>query len=209
MTHFNHSAASANRLKAAQEDAGIPSGRILCLKQMVDTRWNSEFDMLERLLTLRTFVGQALTKSKFQEVLTGLEWQIVEEVIDVLRPLSDATKISCAKKYPTISMVIPLVTGIKHQIKSKSRNYEPGSSAHILAKNLLDSLETRFHVFDSDIEPLTTFLDRRYRNFFREKGNYEKIKKSLLEEISHESSSPESSQSSEADSDRAKSKIIT
>jgi len=85
---------------------------VLKLKQDVSTRWNSTFLMLERLIKLKeplTIV--MITLKEAPSNLSSEEWNIIEDMIPLLRPFDKLTVELSAEHYPTISMVILLIRG--------------------------------------------------------------------------------------------------
>lgn len=80
---------------------------------MVPTRWNSKYEMLERMKKLRTPLSQVLSNCTTMSGLTGIEWKQIHDIIIVLKPLYEATLISCGAKYPTLSSVEPILYGIE------------------------------------------------------------------------------------------------
>lgn len=85
---------------------------VLKLKQDVRTRWNSTFLMLERLIKLKeplTIVMMTLKGAPTN--LSSEEWNIIEDMIPLLRPFDKLTVELSAEHYPMISMVIPLIRG--------------------------------------------------------------------------------------------------
>lgn len=102
------------------------------LIQDVPTRWNSCFDMLERVneqnpAILAVASDDKLTKHASNSVktysLTFEEQTIVEELIEVLSPFKKATTILCAENSPTMSKVLVCMAKISKALDSKS--YSP------------------------------------------------------------------------------------
>ncbi|XP_039315453.1 zinc finger BED domain-containing protein 4-like, partial [Solenopsis invicta] len=109
--HFRHSNIAWKALKKNQENFNIP---VLKLIQSVPTRWNSTFDMLERLVKNRrplesVLADKLITKSKVAQNLeiAEREWHIMENFINVLKPLKIATTVLCAHN-SLLSMVRPI-----------------------------------------------------------------------------------------------------
>lgn len=64
-----------------------PSLRII---QDVETRWNSEFAMFQRLLELQKALGAVLSLPKMPTGLSNEEWTIIQMYSDVLGPFKEA-----------------------------------------------------------------------------------------------------------------------
>lgn len=92
------------------------ASRIDVLIQCVPTRWNSTYYMIERLLEQRKSISGVLndrlyTSMKIAKKYTlGLEaWEILEQLNNILKPFELTTKIISSEKYPTSSLVLPLL----------------------------------------------------------------------------------------------------
>lgn len=113
--HFRHSNIAWEALKENQENLKMP---VLKLIQSVPTRWNSTFDMLERLLKNRrpvesVLADRSVTKAKVAQNLeiSEHEWHIMENFVNVLKPLQVATTVLCAHN-SSFSMVRPIVRSL-------------------------------------------------------------------------------------------------
>ena len=111
--HFNHSCLATSELMKRQQsmDASKPSRKLI---QHVKTRWNSVFDMMERLTELRWPVLAVLsdrTVTKLAEAKTldmkEEHWTLIEELLPVLRPLQVVTSLFSAEQSPSASTVYP------------------------------------------------------------------------------------------------------
>lgn len=109
--HFKHSTVSCEKLRKVQEQLKLPQH---ILTQDVSTRWNSQYDMQQRLVEQKDAVTLCLTSIDAVPNLNVREWTTAQEMIDVLKPFYDLTVMMCAEKYSTLSMVIPLVNGVMH-----------------------------------------------------------------------------------------------
>ncbi|KAJ7985135.1 hypothetical protein DPEC_G00348940 [Dallia pectoralis] len=89
VTDFRTSTTAKERLAQVQEQMGRP---VLKMIIEVDTRWNSTYSMLERLYQLREPVGAALASLKTDITPpTALEYEAVQDALDVLAPFRQAT----------------------------------------------------------------------------------------------------------------------
>ncbi|CAB4063780.1 unnamed protein product [Lepeophtheirus salmonis] len=62
-----------------------------------NTRWNSLISMIERFLKLKQCIPKALQVINSAEIISTKEWEVLEEMIDVLRPFEIALKGLCSR----------------------------------------------------------------------------------------------------------------
>lgn len=111
---FNHSGVASDHLRKATDKVLI---------QDVPTRWNSTYYMIERFLEVKTQVNDILLSIPNDQMLvTGKEFELLNNVLTMLRPLEEATKIVSGDKYCTASTVIPIVSIIKDKLGKLSDN---------------------------------------------------------------------------------------
>lgn len=119
VTFFRKSERANEELKELQQrEWEKKESQCLKLIQEVRTRWNSRYDMLDRFLLLCDFVGRVLakvareksSKAKPPLMITSEEEEIIREVRDLLKPLSQVTKEISSEKSVTLSKCIPLVS---------------------------------------------------------------------------------------------------
>jgi len=90
VTYFRTSTTAKERLAQVQEQIGRPALKMII---EVDTRWNSTYNMLERLYQLREPVGAALASLKTNITPpTALEYEAVQDALHVLAPFHQATE---------------------------------------------------------------------------------------------------------------------
>lgn len=160
----------------------------LHLIQMVDTRWNSEYLMLERMERVKEPLSQVLSKDAHLNNLTGREWISVKELLQAMKPLYEATEISCGKKYPTISMIIPLINGIKRclQAMTDTSTVNPSMRSRF-AKYIVEFLDERFDtVLTNTLYHKCTFMDPRYKTHFLDADENEDTLKAVKRELMSE-----------------------
>lgn len=152
---------------------------------MVVTRWNSEYEMLERMQRLQKPLSQVLADSTDTESISGTEWSKISYVLKVMKPLYDATKISCGVKYPTLSMVKPLLFGITNGLNSIEFDYDDASEmGREFVDNILNGVDVRFCEVDRDIIfKKSTYLDPRYKNYFYKEEEVKEIEEDIKLEI--------------------------
>ena len=70
--------------------------------------------MLDRLKQLKDPLSITVTNLTTRVEFLGPEdWNILRDCLDVLKPANDLTSILSGEKYPTMSLVIPLIRGLQ------------------------------------------------------------------------------------------------
>ena len=87
-----------------------------------ETRWNSTFYMLERIVDFKAPLNAVLSNISSVSGLSSYEWSIVESYVEALRPLEQGTKILSGTRYFTISMVISVLNSIFDHMKAVDMN---------------------------------------------------------------------------------------
>ena len=66
--------------------------------------------MLQKLQEQQAAIATTLMESKDTHLMPeGSEWKIINELVNVLAPFNLATETLSGEKYPTISMIVPLL----------------------------------------------------------------------------------------------------
>ena len=68
--------------------------------------------MVDRLLALKESVSSDIITNENCENLSTAEWKLAHGFTNILKPVAEATEIASGEKYPTRSLVIPLIIGI-------------------------------------------------------------------------------------------------
>ncbi|KAL0973170.1 hypothetical protein UPYG_G00199880 [Umbra pygmaea] len=96
------------------------SHQALQLIQEVQTRWNSTFDMLQRLYDQREPVAAALSNLNNDTApLTSLEYEIIQQSLSLLQPFKLATTEMSEEKRVSASKLIPLYRMLQHKLAQK------------------------------------------------------------------------------------------
>ena len=107
--HFHKSTKETYTLREKQTLLQIPQHQLV---QECETRWNSTFLMLERILE-QPAICAVLTENKDRSVRSlfpdSSEWIVIEELVGVLKPFYDTTTFFSGSKYPTFSCLAPLL----------------------------------------------------------------------------------------------------
>ncbi|XP_054652845.1 zinc finger BED domain-containing protein 4-like [Dunckerocampus dactyliophorus] len=157
---FKTSTRAKEKLTEVQLQLDKPQHKLI---QEVDTRWNSTFQMLQRLLEQREPVGAALASLTTDVLpLNCAEYEEVAECLEVLGPLSLATTELSVEKKVSASKVIPLVRMLQHKITEKSTSLlHP--CAKQLSQSLLQFLVARCNVENIRVLAVATILDPRFK----------------------------------------------
>ena len=92
--------------------------------QDVITRWNSTYFMIERLLEQRWAIYAVIHDDKFTKPndryldLKTHQWEILQQMVAVLKPLQVATTALCEEQNISVSLVYPVINGLvrKHLV---------------------------------------------------------------------------------------------
>jgi hypothetical protein len=87
-TYFKHSSQNTKKLLDRQKQLGMSP---LKLKQECITRWNSKYDMLDRLVIIKDAVSSVVASMKNVKGLSANEWEIAEEYVKVFKPFKVLT----------------------------------------------------------------------------------------------------------------------
>lgn len=120
VSHYYKSKAATARLK------NIQINRPKTIIQMVDTRWNSESHMLDRLVQLKTAILTELATSPYQVCnMSNDEWDLADGYLEALKSIEIITNVMSADAYPTTSIVILVLNEIEtnlNDITSLTKN---------------------------------------------------------------------------------------
>ena len=145
-THFSHSTLAKEKLREIQQTLQLPEHIIM---QDVQTRWNSTFCMVERMLEQKLALVNYAAGNDIAE-LSKSHWTLLESAVSVLCPLESVTR-SVSSDESTMGDVIPLVLALKTKLQGLDDSGVTGMKAE-----LLDDIATRLHV-------VSMMLDPRYR----------------------------------------------
>lgn len=164
-----------------QRQMGRPTLKLL---QEVETRWNSTYHMLQRLVDLREPVGAALASLNTDiTTLTSAEFTTISGCLSLLSGFNDATIELSEEKNVSGSKVVPLLKMLEQMLQE-----EMAKTAEAVAKemgeHLLRQLRERLHTLQSmSIMSLATLLDPRFKliGFFSPSKDAEATKRLVAE----------------------------
>nr|CAD7432108.1 unnamed protein product [Timema monikensis] len=151
--HYRRSSQARERLHSLQERMQVPQ---LELIQYVETRWSSEYCMLQRLVEMKGPIAAELAQSEHNiEPLTNADWAQAKGVLEVLEPLAQATKEISGDSYPTSSMVIPILHCLSSHLNSRIQRQEEANLSTALRNELYRDFEEMDSTADEP-EPSTS-----------------------------------------------------
>ncbi|XP_015217186.1 E3 SUMO-protein ligase ZBED1 isoform X1 [Lepisosteus oculatus] len=160
--YFQQSNEAMYMLREKQKLQGLPqcmliSDRVTC--------WVTTLAMLQRLKEQQFVIASVLVddSNNHHLMLETTEWSIVDDLVDLLQPFRQAADMMMACKYPTISMVKPLLHMLLNTtLKAKDSDLKEVSMAkEVIAKELSSTYQQTPEI-DMFLN-VATFIDPRYK----------------------------------------------
>lgn len=185
VTHFNHSSVACDNLSNIQKHKLNKSEKKLI--QDVSTRWNSTYYMLERLLEQKNALALFVSEYGGFQILSSAQWTIVENVLHLLKPFEEVTKIMSSSE-AIVSEVIPTVSTLhRYLAKEGSQFFGVGTIKDTLKENLT----ARFaEVRNNDFFVTATLLDPRFKAAFFTDIDKVNAKENLLKKVTLQNPKP-------------------
>jgi hypothetical protein len=170
VSHFHHSTVATEALKGKQAEQNLPQHRLI---QHVKTRWNSIYDMFERLLEQRWALAAVLSDRGFTKLtdartleLADASWHVMEELLPVLKSLKCATTALCGETELSISMVHPITATLLSRYLRPTEGESP--KVREFKGKVAESLSSRIEPENTDTAQkaalVASFLDPRNKN---------------------------------------------
>lgn len=171
VSHFRRSVNINTELHIRQKQMGVAENSLIL---DCPTRWNSTYDMFERLLEQRLAIYAVLhdtkiTKSADARVLdmADEQWALIEGMVPILKPLYMATRLMCSEEYPTLSGTYPVLFSLINY--HLSVNDKDCTAVAAFKKQVSDDLQHRYNMNETEklcnsLPIVCTFLDPRYRS---------------------------------------------
>jgi len=178
--HFKRSSQAAAKLKLRQEQ--LEYSPTLNVIQDVVTRWNSTYEMFERILHLKTPLLSALAETNYDVYLNSSDWQIISNTCDILKRFKEITIEISSEKSVSISKVVVLSKALINYCGQLKNKY-PGSSVTTKFIDVLTSqVVSRFGPHERNIlYAEAVILDPRFKNHgFLNNSAFIEGKKSLV-----------------------------
>ena len=164
---FKHSSNAMAALKQKQKQTDVPEHYLI---QDVTTRWNSTYQMFERLEEQRWAVYAVLFDDTVSSTgykhlyLKDDQWVMMGQMVKILKALQVATTELCEAKVVAMSLVYPVVNGLlkKHLITTSG----DVPTVKRFKQTVTTEIKRRFNLDGSDIVTkvaiLSSALDPRY-----------------------------------------------
>lgn len=161
---FKRSSNAQVKLNSTQTQMGLPT---LKLKQDYVIRWNSAFDMLKRIISIKDAVISTLTVLQTEiVVLTPAEWDVVEKAIDVLQIFNEVTIEVSSEKTVSVSKIIVLVSSTLQTLETYVNDISLPYEVNQLAISLKNQLRKRFsEIEENEIVAQASILDPRFKKY--------------------------------------------
>lgn len=132
------------------------------LVEPVDTRWNSTYLMLERVLMLRDVIVRATSLMTELADFRYIDFGLIETVTTFLKPFYDVTKLLSYEKKVTLSLVSSLIPRL---IQHSEQTYDESCISNA-AREARDKLNWYSSYTDRPVIVLATILDPRIKQHF-------------------------------------------
>lgn len=162
-----------------------PNKKPLAIINEIDTRWNSTYMMLNRVLKLKVAIQDALTNMHELKGLSEPDWNLLGEVCTFLEPFNEMTEAVSGDTYPTVGLVnlfIPLL--IKHVNKQYENLYLNRAAMAFKLK-----FEEYHSYYDSEPIMMASLLDPRVKTSFLPADRHKFAEETLRKYINREENS--------------------
>ncbi|XP_053968597.1 E3 SUMO-protein ligase ZBED1-like [Anastrepha ludens] len=159
VSFFKSSSIAYAKFKQAQEPMKPYS-----LKQECPTRWNSAFYMIERILATKSAIAKVLLDTpKAILPLSVDELSVLEDLKQVLSLFEDATVQTSSSSNVTVSLIIPLVSGLLHNLSEIKDRLETDDGRNV-CNLLMEGIRQRLLPYEKrTVTRLSTLLDPRFK----------------------------------------------
>lgn len=184
--YFRSSPSKSQKLISMQQRLNLSQVK---LKLDVETRWNSVYDSLERLLQSRqAIVNLEIEDKEVKELsLSSNEWEELIQIKNTLSPFQDITEILSSSQLPSISLLKPLMFIILREILQIHLTDGDFTQTikHLISEDLIERINAYKPV--DDILLLASVLDPRFKNMRHlnedEKKRVQQLLKKKFQEV--------------------------
>ncbi|XP_004867373.1 zinc finger BED domain-containing protein 1 [Heterocephalus glaber] len=181
--YFQQSPVALYMLGEKQKQQGSAAPRMLRSARV--GRWGSTLGMLQRLQEQQFAVAGVLVEDSNNHhlMLEAAEWATVEGLVQLLQPFQQVAEVLSASRYPTVSMVKPLL----HMLLTSTLTAKDTDSKEIsMAKEVIARELAGAYREPPDVDMflnVATFLDPRYKRLpFLSAFERQQVEKRVVEE---------------------------
>lgn len=174
--HFKHSSLATEALdkKQVQLQSGCDERKPpVHVVQDVSTRWNSTYYMVRRLLLLRIPLTAVLCDPQLTRkaddrllMLSDNQWNLAEELKNILAEYEMATTIVSGQRYVTLSLLLPVISHL-NEVTSSAATTSTVAAARRFAAKLSAELMSKFPIQNLDlksVQVLSAVVDPRFHD---------------------------------------------
>ncbi|XP_065900618.1 zinc finger BED domain-containing protein 4-like [Dysidea avara] len=178
VTYFHRSTKATDKLTSIQSRLNIDNHKLI---QEVETRWNSSFYMLERIIEQEEAARTTLCLLNRNDLtISSEEIEVMKVIVEILQPFEAVTREISADSYISGSKIIPLSRALQ-RLTCSSKKLEVQN----LKDNLLQRMNRKFlNIEDNMLLAAPTLLDPRFKKIaFSDFGNAAKVTQYIIREI--------------------------
>ncbi|XP_055590435.1 zinc finger BED domain-containing protein 4-like [Uranotaenia lowii] len=172
-----------SKLHEMQQNLNRP---VLKLKQDVPTRWNSTYDMLDRLLRNKEPVVSTLALLESDLSLESHDWIEIDHAVKVLKVFYDVTVEISSEKNVSLSKIAVLSRLMTRYVRQYlDREKSVPENIQKLCEQLISGLAKRFSLLESnELVAQSILLDPRFKKQgFGDDDKYQSAYQSLIRKI--------------------------
>ena len=146
--------------------------------------------MLERLLWLKVPLIAVLEDESTKEkdralLLKDKEWSMASDLVEVLRLFERATTILSGKQYPTLSLLLPVIAGLRKAGRADTLPQQCSRAIKNFQAHLTQELGKKFDVSPASATVLAVAVDPHFRSllFFKTEKEQVQLKAAMLQRM--------------------------
>jgi hypothetical protein len=113
--------------------------------------------LMDRIVEQREAITVVLASNDKVNNLKSHEWKTADNYVKVLKPLEDVTSMMSASRYPTLSMVIPVLNVLKQQMDESEMND--------FGEQICENIKERWPDYENNLDlAIPALLDPRFKN---------------------------------------------
>ncbi|CAB3983865.1 zinc finger BED domain-containing 4-like [Paramuricea clavata] len=155
VNHFHKSAKDSHELTEIQKKLNIKQHK---LKNESPPRWNSLYYLMDRIVEQREAITVVLASNGKVNNQQNHEWKTAESYVKVLKPFENVTSMMSASRFPTLSMVIPVLGVLKQQMDESEMND--------FGEQICENIKERWPDYESNLDlAIPALLNPRFKEY--------------------------------------------